>query len=108
MKFDFPFRLLKPWVELNKHGDSLVAELKKELREDGLLFGASFKAIACRGDCDDVLFKVRGREYKFAVVHLTWCGKKDPNKVWPFTTPYSDLKAWKSECMEPDHEDFTS
>ena len=105
--FQFPFELLEPWEEIQDGSEPIVAELKKEVREDGILYDVAAQAIARRVDCDDVLFKLEGKKEEFAVVHLTWSGRRDPNPGWPSTTLYSDIASWNTECMIPDHEDYT-
>jgi hypothetical protein len=95
-----PFLLRKPW-KAEASGDLLEAELARELRSDGLLYGKTVRAVAQRIDCDDVLFLVDGADHKVAVVHLTWSGSTDSNKGWPTTTLYADLETWKTECMVP-------
>jgi hypothetical protein len=102
------FELVDPWVDLRDDGAALVAELKKELRDDCDLYGLEFKAIAHRCDCDDVLFRIEGRSEKFAVVHLTWSGKTDQNKGFPWTVLYVDAEDWRTKCMIPDQEDYTA
>lgn len=106
-KHSFPFPLLEPWEEVTAYGEQISEELKKEVREDGILYRKEAVAIVRRKDCDDVLFDIQGMKEKLAVIHLTWSGKKDPNSGWPFTTLFSDLESWKTECMIPDHEDYT-
>lgn len=105
-RFDFP--LLEPWEIISAHEEMISAELKKEVREDGLLFGKEASPIARRKDCDDILFEIEGMNEQFAVVHLTWSGKKDAHPGFPSTTLYSNLENWRQECMLPDHEDYTS
>jgi hypothetical protein len=100
-----PFPLKMPWIA-EDNGEPLEAELKRELRTDGLLQGKQVKAIARRIDCDDVLFTVEDSDYPLAVVHLTWAGKTDQNKGWPETALYSGWEAWRTECMLPDAEEY--
>lgn len=99
----FGFPLLDPWVELAEPPEPLVAELRKELRPDHLLFGLAAEAWARRSDGDDVLFRITGRPEQFAVVHLTWLGKPDPHRGWPSTELYLDAEDWRERCMLPDH-----
>ena len=101
------FELLEPWVPVAADPSTLSAELHKELREDGLLFGRSTNALAMRQDCDDILFEVDGLSERFAVVHLTWSGQRDSNSGWPHTELFRDAEDWRLRCMVPDHEDFT-
>jgi len=102
------FKLLDPWVDLRDDGAALVTELKKELRKDGALYGVEVEAVAFRCDCDDILFRIKGRDEKFAVVHLTWSGKTDNYEGWPWTELYSDAEDWRVRRMLPDHEDYTA
>jgi hypothetical protein len=102
------FDLLEPWKPLTDDGSALVAELRRELRTDHALHGIEAHAIAMRCDCDDVLFRIIGRPEQYAVVHLTWSGKTDPNKGWPSTELFNDEEDWRVRRMIPDHEDFTT
>ena len=106
MKYIFPFEVLDPWTEIDGSGDKFVSELIKEMRNDDELYGNTFKAIAQRIDCDDVLFRIKNQEKMLAVIHLSWSGHTDPNKGWPSRTIYSDLNTWKDKCMVPDYEDY--
>jgi hypothetical protein len=83
-------------------------ELPKELSASHSLRGISCRPLAQRLDCDDVLFATPGAVQPFAVVHLTWSGHTDPNEGWPWTTFYDSLERWRTDCMIPDHKDYTS
>lgn len=74
---------LMPWVQIKDLNGYLEEELKRELHEQHILFGKTVKEIARRQDCDDVLFKLDNEEY--AVVHLTFSGKKENSKDYPDT-----------------------
>ena len=102
------FDLLEPWESVPDDGSALVAELHRELRTDHVLYGIEAEAVAMRCDCDDVLFRIDGRLEQYAVVHLTWSGKTDPNKGWPSTDLFRDAEDWRVRCMVPDHEDYTA
>lgn len=105
MQTVIPFPLKMPWIA-EDNGEPLEAELKREMRTDGLLYEKQVKAIARRIDCDDVLFSVEDPDYPLAVVHLTWAGKTDQNKGWPEITQYCGWEAWRTACMLPDAEDY--
>lgn len=107
-KIPLGFDLLEPWGSLPDDGSALVAELHRELRKDHVLYGIEADAIAMRRDCDDVLFRINGRPEQYAVVHLTWSGRPDPNKGWPSTDFFRDEEDWRARCMVPDHEDYTA
>ena len=100
------FELLEPWTSIAGDPLALSTELQREVREDGILFGCTTKAIAVRQDCDDVLFRVEGLSEQFAVVHLTWSGRRDQTTGFPSTELFRDAEDWRSRCMVPDHEDF--
>ena len=106
MKNQIPFEILEPWTELTDSEETLISELKKEMRDDDDLFGSTFVPIAQRKDCDDVLFIIENRKPEVAVIHLTWSGHADPNKGWPSKTIYSDLNDWRERCMILDYEDY--
>ena len=102
------FDLLEPWISLPNDGSPLVAELRREVRSDHVLYGIETEAVAMRCYCDDVLFRINGRPEQYAVVHLTWSGKTDPNKGWPATDLFRDEEDWRVKRMVPDHEDHTA
>ncbi|HEY4175236.1 MAG TPA: hypothetical protein VGM90_00320 [Kofleriaceae bacterium] len=98
--------LLEPWIaaEGERQG-SLERELERELPLEHELAGKSMRALAVRTDKDDVLFEVVGGGY--AVVHLTWSGRRDRNPAFPSTQLFSSLKAWRDQRMTPDHEQYS-
>ena len=51
---------------------------------------------------------ISGRPEQYAVVHLTWSGKTDPNKGWPSTELFNDEEDWRVRRMIPDHEDYAT
>ncbi|GAA3621324.1 hypothetical protein ACG5V6_05585 [Streptomyces chitinivorans] len=80
-----PGSLPEPW--LVPSGSTLLRleqELYAELGPGHPLYGCEVRAMArCEG-CDDVLFQVTDRPYRWAVVHLTWSGHREPPS-WPRT-----------------------
>ena len=94
---------LVPWHAESK--DLFVEELKREMAPGHVLSGVPVSALACRQDCDDVLFGLDDGSNRVAVVHLTWV--KESNPAWPATELFSSLEEW-SEAMRSDHLDFTS
>jgi hypothetical protein len=100
-------KLKLPWI-IPDNPKALNDELKKELRNDGLLFSLKINAIAMRCDCDDVLFQLLDGSEKFAEVHLTWSGKTDSNIGWPSTIIYNSLQDWIENKMNIDHIEYTS
>ena len=106
MKQEMPLVLLDPWV-LPTDPEALVKEFQREVRGDGCLHRVRLKAIAMRCDCDHVLFKLLDGTDRVAVVHLTWSGATDPNRGWPETTLHDSIENWRTECMLPDHQEYT-
>jgi len=102
-----PDEILAPWGPVSKEdGPKLVAELKRELRPDHLLSGASVEAVARRCDCDDVLFVTDSKKGLLALVHLTWSGKPDQFPQWPHTVFFQSWAEWMESDMRPAHEDY--
>lgn len=102
-----PTDILEPWGSVSEEeGTGLVAELKKELRQDHVLSGAAVKAVARRCDCDDVLFETDSKMGSLALVHLTWSGKPDQFPAWPHTVFYQSWAEWMESDMRPAHEDY--
>jgi hypothetical protein len=65
----------------------LEAELRRELCAAHPLFNLPVRAIARRGDRDEVLFRSACDDRVF-VVHLTWSEENDPR--WPATFEYAN------------------
>lgn len=75
------------WFELQPTtAGQLEAELRRELCSGHPLFGLPVRAVARRGDRDDVLFRSASDDRVF-VVHLTWSAETDPR--WPATSEYA-------------------
>lgn len=107
----------EPWNELQiQQKIAFEDELKKELglndksfsdyiikQEKHILFDSEFSAFCHDRRNDDVLFEIRkyGFEKNFALVHLTWTGKKEAEGC-PNTTFYSDLDDFKYSRMYAD------
>jgi len=102
-----PFTYLDPWFPVEgEAAQSLEQELLRELRNDHVLAGTKFKAIAQRCDCDDALFEVNSEKGSLAVVHLTWSGKQDPHLQFPWTIFYRSMDSFKEENMIPEHKEY--
>jgi hypothetical protein len=96
-----PERLPAPW-QWDDTTD-LSKELTIEVSKKHVLHGARVKTIARRQDMDDVLFEVDNREYKYAVVHLTWLHHEERNP-WPLTRLYKDWNDVFNNKILPDSE----
>jgi len=96
---------LEPWYASSA---AAVASLERELeRELALnprhpLHSVKMRAVAQRGDCDDVLFELTGHASQLAVVHLTWSQGSETRPQWPKTTLFASWAEWIA-AMERDH-----
>jgi len=111
-----PF-LEEPWFQLDiSRKIGLEDELFKEigltdksffdflkLKPTHFLVDFEFSALATYRCNDDVLFAVKknGFDKKFAVIHLTWKGKKEVGNC-PFTDFFETFDTFKKERMYPD------
>lgn len=109
--------LEEPWYHINIEQKIILEnELDKEvgLTEKSVfnffksnpkhfLADYKFSALATYGRNDDVLFSVRkdGFDKSFAVIHLTWKGKKEVNG-FPDTDFFTDFDEFKYMRMFPD------
>ncbi|MEY9849600.1 hypothetical protein ABH940_006709 [Streptacidiphilus sp. BW17] len=88
---DWKPELPEPWVFTPvDRRTALEVELRAEAPSGHPLFDQPITAIAhCQG-CDDVVFTVKVENGWFALVHLTWQGRREP-LPWPrvqrITTP---------------------
>jgi hypothetical protein len=73
----------EPWAAITdaETAQANEAELQRELPEGHVLAGESVHAIARRQDRDDILFAL-SRD-RWAIVHLTWRGAREPDQRWP-------------------------
>jgi len=94
---------LEPWEPCPA---GLEKELFIEVGPGHPLHDCRAASVARRRDCDDVLFVIEGGSHPFAVVHLTWTGKRERDPEWPGADLYSSLQDWIDRRMKPDHEDF--
>jgi hypothetical protein len=83
-----------PWTATGLHTEAVLRELQKELAEGHPLFGKQVEPIAMRKDRDDVLLKVGDEPVNYAVVHLTWSGKKGRTPIWPITKLFASWGEW--------------
>jgi hypothetical protein len=98
--------LLDPWKAVEEQRrQALEQELHRELSPEHSLAGKTVRALAARMDQDDVLFEVLGDGY--AVVHLTWSGRRESSSQWPDMQLYSSLEEWRERCMKPDHDEYS-
>jgi hypothetical protein len=97
---------LSPWTPPHSP-EALVMELQREVGPDHPLFAKATRALAVARDRDDVLFEIAdGDPHRYAVVHLTWSGKREISRMFPSTDFFGSLEQWL-EWMKADHEDYT-
>lgn len=97
---------LEPWQQTDT--PSLYeAELKKELTFLHPLKWKRVRAIAIRTDRDDVLFEIQSGCYRYAVVHLTWQGKRERNWKFPVSRFYKDWQDLFNNRIQQDHLDWS-
>jgi hypothetical protein len=98
--------LLSPWTKPYSP-NGLVLELNREVGPDHPLFGKTARALAVARDRDDVLFEISDLTTpQYAVVHLTWSGKKERSGKFPWTEFFDSLDHWL-KWTKADHEDYT-
>ena len=96
-----------PWAAIDDDGSGLVSELEKELPKNHTLSGGTFRAVARRHDCDDVLFLVeRGEKQELAIVHLTWTGLRESDPYYPATEVFKSMEELIKKRLEPDANEF--
>jgi hypothetical protein len=96
--------------ELHKElglGRKFIFDFFKLDREKHELADFEFSALSKYGCDDDVLFIVRKQNFekKFAVIHLTWKGKKEING-FPDIDFFNDLNEFKNIRMYPDKNEW--
>ncbi|MFK8845185.1 hypothetical protein [Streptomyces sp. Ac-502] len=87
---DDPGLLPAPWWVPDGGLHGLERELHRELPPGHPLYGLRVRAVARCEACDDVLFAVIDRPFRWSVVHLTWSGRQE-QPPWPRTTPLVHL-----------------
>ena len=97
---------LEPWSGVSgERARSLESELRRELGKSHVLWGRPAEAMACRQDCDDVLF-VLVDTFEVAIVHLSWAAESDP--AWPSTVVLPSLAAFVSTVMPADNAEWNA
>ena len=101
--------ILAPWRSIAGSGgesesERLTNELRKELSQGHILYGAKLRAVAFRKDRDDVLFEVDNSDHPLVVVHLTWRRESDPR--WPTTVFFENWEQWLRGEMLPASEEY--
>ena len=80
-----------PWTPVSvEQAHILEQELRRELCREHPLAGIEVECLARRADQDDVLFRLRGCQSEFAIVHLTWTRESVPE--WPATSFFANAE----------------
>lgn len=91
---------LHPWRPIDPI-PGLADEIHLEMAPGHQLFAMPVRAIARRGDNDDVLFLIEGGSGRVAEVHLTW--RRETNPDWPSSGIFASLDRWAATAMIDDH-----
>lgn len=88
--------------EIKRHPGSFFGWIKPTTEH--ILSGYECAAICKFKPADDILFAIHknGSDEMYAVVHLTFSGKKEENIAFPSTTLYDSFDAFKAQRMYPD------
>ena len=99
--------LKSPWelIDPSKMED-IEKELSIEIGEEHPLYNVNCQPIAQRIDNDDVLFEINPHLCDYAIVHLTWSGKKETSPDWPTVELFTDIDDLNNERLIPDHEAY--
>ena len=97
---------VEPWVPVGPEAEQLTRELAREVGETHVLWSRKARPIGQRIDCDDVLFEVDGEPLRYAVVHLTWRGRRENDPRWPDTRMFSTISEWIRDGMMMDHHEY--
>ena len=77
-------------------------ELQRELPKGHILYRKVVKVIADRdGATDDILCQHEDDKNHFTVIHLTWSGKEETNKNYPYVVCDGNFYDFL-ECMKAD------
>ena len=93
----------EPWELIidDEEASRIKIELSKEINKNHTLNGTNCHPIAKRIDRDDILFKITPHLCEYAVVHLTWSGKEEKDRLFPHVDIYTDLEHLKNERISP-------
>jgi hypothetical protein len=96
---EFPW--IDPWVPVSERGqEAYNQELKMEVALDHPLYGIKVKAVGRTCHTDDILFQLKDHHIaEYAVVHLTFRGKPEPDPMWPSVILYRDLEHFITQRM---------
>jgi hypothetical protein len=99
------YEFLKPWMPVDAaHVPGMIKELQNELPSGHVLKDFDCIPIGYRCDCDDTIWQVKGADFGFATVHLTF--QKETNPRWPDTATFVTFEDFRREVMQPDKEEY--
>lgn len=88
---------IEPWEEVINN-EALEKQLTSEVSDKHLLYGLTLKAVARRGDNDDVLYYCNDLDV-FYIVHLTW-SKVDLTGKYPQFVRCDTWKEFETEMIK--------
>jgi hypothetical protein len=101
-----PLQLGAPWEPIDP---SMAAkfedEYATEIGRGHPLYGVAVRAIGRRIDRDDVLFELLRHLCDYAVVHLTWSGREEPDPCWPSFELFLDDELVE-KCIRPAQKEY--
>jgi hypothetical protein len=99
---DSPMKWTDPWHPVGPEAQDLVAELQREIGPRHPLAGVQVVPLARRYDQDDVLLELPDGQARYALVHLTWSGRRERDPRWPHTQFFADWDDWIARGMKAD------
>ncbi len=97
----------EPWELIDSSlCEKIKEELSKEINNEHPLHNVNCEPVAKRIDSDDTLFRINPHLCEYAVVHLTWSGKKETDPKWPYVEFFTDTDDLNKERLTPDFEDY--
>jgi hypothetical protein len=95
---DFPW--IAPWQPISERGrGAYELELLLEVGPGHPLFEVPVRALARTSHDDDILFALDEHPAAFAVVHLTFRGRRERESKWPSVVLFRDLDHWVTQGM---------
>ena len=101
-----PLQLVAPWEQIDTAmATKFEDEYAKEIGKGHPLYGVPVRAIARRIDRDVVLFQLLRHLCDYAVVHLTWSGREEPDPRWPNFDLFLDDELME-KCIRPAQKEY--
>ena len=101
-----PLQLVAPWEPIEPAvATKFEDEYATEIGKGHPLYGVPVRAIGRRIDQDDVLFQLLRHLCDYAVVHLTWSGREEPDSRWPSFELFLDDELME-KCIRPAQKEY--